>query len=68
VTTTLAREDLRALGLQRIDLIRIGVDGHEIQALQGFGPLAALGVTHVVCDFAPALLRANGHDPVRAGI
>ena len=64
VTTSVGREDLRTLGLHRLDLIRIGVAGHEIRALRGFGSLAALGVHDLVADFWPALLKANGHEPV----
>eukprot|EP00966_Prymnesium_polylepis_P088803 2054799-Prymnesium_polylepis.2 len=60
-TSNIADDLLRANVSAGVDAIKMDVEGHEIEVLRGLGPLAKLGVTHLVTEFFPILLRANGH-------
>jgi FkbM family methyltransferase len=47
-------DELERLGVTRVDLIKIDVEGHEIEALRGLGPsLRALGVRRLHTEFFP---------------
>ena len=59
-----AGDELTRLGVARVDVIKIDVEGHEIEALKGLGPLRRLGVQRLHTEFFPAMIEANGHASV----
>ena len=63
VNASRAADELRALGVHRASVLKLDVEGHEIEALAGLGPLRALGLRRVAVEFFPPLLHANGHAP-----
>jgi FkbM family methyltransferase len=52
------------LGIEKIDFLKIDVEGHELSVLAGAESLLrARAIRRILCEFNPALLAMGGHKP-----
>ncbi len=65
---TVALDDcLRELGIKRVDLVKMDIEGAELAALRGMrGTIAASPGLSLVMEYNPGALQAFGHEPVLA--
>lgn len=67
VTTVPGDELLAELGLERVDFIKMDIEGAEIQALRGLrGTIARSPGLKLIMEYNPQALQAFGHDPAEA--
>ena len=65
---TVALDDcLRELGIKRVDLVKMDIEGAELAALRGMrGTIAASPGLSLVMEYNPSALQAFGHEPAEA--
>ena len=65
---TVALDDcLRELGVQRVDVVKMDIEGAELAALRGMrATIANSPDLSLVMEYNPAALRAFGHEPAAA--
>ncbi len=60
-------ECLAELGVERVDLVKMDIEGGELSALRGMRrAIAASPGLNLVMEYNPAALRAFGHEPMAA--
>ena len=60
VAAVRAADYLRGLGVGAVDLIKVDVEGHELETIEGLGDLRDIGRPDVICEVLPGGGAAGG--------